>query len=56
VANRAAAGDSRVKSLYYDNNALGLDLLGCDWHPSQHDDQILANTLTSFLGTLPLSW
>ncbi|GAA1805788.1 hypothetical protein GCM10009682_29570 [Luedemannella flava] len=56
VATRNAAGDSRVKALYYDNNALGLDLMGCDWHPSQHDEQLLASTLTSFIGTLPLSW
>ncbi|GIE86050.1 polysaccharide deacetylase family protein [Actinoplanes regularis] len=39
----------RTQALYYDNAALGLDLLGCDWHPSQHDHEILAGTLTTFL-------
>ncbi|MFI1989021.1 SGNH/GDSL hydrolase family protein [Actinoplanes sp. NPDC020271] len=39
----------RVSALYYDNNALGLDLLGCDWHPSLHDHAILAGTLTTYL-------
>jgi lysophospholipase L1-like esterase len=48
--------DARISALYYDNNALGMDLLGCDWHPSQHDHQILANALTKHLGTLPLAW
>ena len=49
-------GDTRVTSLYYDNTALGLDLLGCDWHPSLHDDQIIAGTITNFIATLPLTW
>lgn len=49
VSDRNANGDRRVAALYYDNNALGLDLLGCDWHPSQHDHAILADTLTTFL-------
>ncbi len=39
----------RVSALYYDNAALGLDLLGCDWHPSLHDHAILAGTLTTYL-------
>ncbi|GAA1770163.1 cellulose binding domain-containing protein [Luedemannella helvata] len=56
VATRTARGDTRVRALYYDNNALGLDLLGCDWHPSLRDNQLIANRLTSFLGTLPLTW
>ena len=56
VQARNAAGDSKVKALYYDNNALGMDLLGCDWHPSQHDDQILATTLTSLIATFSLTW
>ena len=43
-------------ALYYDNSALGLDMLGCDWHPSQHDDQILAGALSQHLSTLPLTW
>lgn len=49
-------GDSRVRSLYYDNSALGLDLLGCDWHPSLHDDKILANALTQFITGLSPAW
>ena len=56
VKARNDAGDARVSALYYDNNALGLDLLGCDWHPSQHDHQILAATITKHLATLPLGW
>ncbi len=56
VATRNAQGDARVKSLYYDNSALGLDLTGCDWHPSRHDDQAIAGAITGFLGTLPLNW
>jgi lysophospholipase L1-like esterase len=39
----------RVSALYYDNAALGLDLLGCDWHPSLRDHAILAGTLTTHL-------
>lgn len=56
VKTRNAAGDARVSALYYDNTALGLDLLGCDWHPSQHDHQILAATIAKHLATLPLTW
>jgi peptidoglycan/xylan/chitin deacetylase (PgdA/CDA1 family)/lysophospholipase L1-like esterase len=53
VRERDAQGDHRVRALYYDNTALGLDLLGCDWHPSLHDHEILARTLTGFLRALP---
>ena len=56
VKTRNDAGDSRVSALYYDNTALGLDLLGCDWHPSRHDHQILAAAIAGHLATLPLSW
>jgi lysophospholipase L1-like esterase len=56
VKTRNDAGDSRVSSLYYDDTALGLDHLGCDWHPSQHDHQIIARSLTQYLSTLPLTW
>ena len=56
VQARNSAGDARVSSLYYNNSALGLDLLGCDWHPSQHDHQILAGALSQHLSTLPLTW
>ncbi|MBG0563765.1 polysaccharide deacetylase family protein [Actinoplanes aureus] len=53
---RAAAGDRRVRALHYDNAALGLDLLGCDWHPSARDHQLLSGALTSFLSGLPVRW
>jgi hypothetical protein len=56
VETRRAGGDTRVSSLYYDNNALGLDLLGCDWHPSQRDHQILSGVLSRHLTTLALTW
>jgi len=56
VKTRNDAGDARVSALYYDNTALGLDLLGCDWHPSQHDHQILAAAIAQHLATLPLTW
>ncbi|MGX7674604.1 cellulose binding domain-containing protein [Plantactinospora sp. DSM 117369] len=56
VKARNDAGDARVSSLYYDNNTLGMDLLGCDWHPSQRDHQILATALTQHLANLPLTW
>jgi len=56
VQTRTSQGDSRVRALYYDDNALGLDHLGCDWHPSLHDHQILATTLSGFITSLPLTW
>ncbi|MEU4689884.1 polysaccharide deacetylase family protein [Actinoplanes sp. NPDC023714] len=49
VAERA---DRRVRSLHYDNAALGLDLLGCDWHPSARDHELLAGALTPVLRNL----
>ena len=56
VQQRNSQGDARVHALYYDNNALGLDTLGCDWHPSARDHRILAATLSAYLNTLPLNW
>ncbi|SCF06153.1 GDSL-like Lipase/Acylhydrolase family protein [Micromonospora matsumotoense] len=56
VQTRVSRGDTRIRSLYYDDNALGLDKLGCDWHPSRRDDQLLAGALTRFVNTLPLTW
>ncbi|MEU7982903.1 cellulose binding domain-containing protein [Micromonospora sp. NPDC049081] len=56
VQTRTSRGDTRIRSLYYDDNALGLDKLGCDWHPSRRDDQLLAGALTRFVNTLPLTW
>ncbi|MDI6098873.1 cellulose binding domain-containing protein [Actinoplanes sp. NEAU-A12] len=55
VAERNAAGDDAVHSLNY-GSALGLDLLGCDWHPSLRDHGILAGSVTSFVKGLPLNW
>jgi lysophospholipase L1-like esterase len=52
VQERNDRGDSRVRHWYYD----GLDYLGCHWHPSLRDHQLVADQLTSFLGTLRLRW
>lgn len=49
----AAGGDPRVHALHYD---VPLDLLGCDWHPSAADHRLLADALTSYLGSLKLRW
>ncbi len=54
VQDRTNAGDSRVGYWYYDDP--GLDRLGCDWHPSVHDDQIISGLLNSYLATLSLTW
>lgn len=56
VTTRTSQGDPRIRSLYYNDTTLGLDKLGCDWHPSLHDHQILASTLTDYVATLPLDW
>ncbi|MEU6730071.1 polysaccharide deacetylase family protein [Nonomuraea wenchangensis] len=56
VRERNSQGDRRVSALHYDNDALGLDLLGCDWHPSLHDHRLLAGALGRFIGTLPVRW
>jgi hypothetical protein len=56
VQTRTSQGDTRVRSLYIDNNALGMDLLGCDWHPSLRDHGILATALTGLITGLPLGW
>ncbi|HEX6354698.1 SGNH/GDSL hydrolase family protein [Actinophytocola sp.] len=52
VQERNAAGDNRVRHWHYD----GLDYLGCHWHPSLRDHQLIADKLTAFLATLPLRW
>ena len=54
VRDRNAQGDNRVVYWYYDDP--NLDRLGCDWHPSLHDDRIISGLLNTFIGTLPLSW
>ncbi|MFB4273320.1 polysaccharide deacetylase family protein [Nonomuraea sp. GTA35] len=56
VRERNSQGDRRVSALHYDNDALGFDLLGCDWHPSLHDHRLLAGALGRFIGTLPVRW
>jgi len=53
---RVSHGDRNIKVLYYGDNALGLDHLGCDWHPSLHDDRLLAGALTSFISSLAPAW
>ncbi|HUR02263.1 MAG TPA: SGNH/GDSL hydrolase family protein [Nonomuraea sp.] len=54
VQERNSSGDTRVRYWYYDNS--GLDYLGCDWHPSVHDHEIIAGRLGDFIATLPLRW
>ncbi|MFD1145552.1 SGNH/GDSL hydrolase family protein [Saccharothrix hoggarensis] len=50
----AERGDDRVRHWYYDNT--GLDYLGCHWHPSAHDHQVISERLDAFVATLPLRW
>jgi lysophospholipase L1-like esterase len=54
VADRNSRGDHRVVYWYYDDP--NLDRLGCDWHPSVHDDNIISGLLDNFIATLPLRW
>lgn len=54
VRDRNARGDDRVGYWYYDDP--GLDRLGCDWHPSLHDHQIISGLLDRYLAALPLDW
>jgi hypothetical protein len=54
VAARNSQGDSRVAFWYYDDPSL--DRLGCDFHPSAHDDQIISGLLNNRIATLPLTW
>ncbi|WP_281901441.1 cellulose binding domain-containing protein [Phytohabitans aurantiacus] len=54
VQERTAAGDSRVR--YWLQDGTGLDLLGCHWHYSTRDDQLIADRLGTFIGTLSLNW
>ena len=54
VQDRNNAGDSRVRYWYYDDPSL--DRLGCDWHPSAHDHQVISGLLNNFIATLPLTW
>lgn len=52
VAERNAAGDSRVRYWYYGNE--GLDYGGCHWHPSTADHRVIAGQLTDYLEGLGL--
>jgi hypothetical protein len=52
VKERHAQGDGQVRYWYYETS--GLDFLGCDWHPSQRDHQVLASRLTDFINGLNL--
>ncbi|WP_233624439.1 SGNH/GDSL hydrolase family protein [Actinoplanes sp. ATCC 53533] len=54
VQERTAAGDSRVR--YWTLDGTGLDLLGCHWHYSTRDHQLIADRLGTYLSTLSLSW
>ncbi|MER7492863.1 SGNH/GDSL hydrolase family protein [Streptomyces pharetrae] len=54
VRDRNARGDDRVGYWYYDDP--GLDRLGCDWHPSLRDHQIISGLLDQHLATLALDW
>jgi lysophospholipase L1-like esterase len=54
VQQRNAAGDSRVRYWLLDGS--GLDSSGCHYHYSTHDDQLIADRLSAFIGSLPLSW
>ncbi|WP_256096474.1 SGNH/GDSL hydrolase family protein [Streptomyces sp. LUP30] len=54
VKARTDAGDGRVRYWLLDDS--GLDFLGCHWHYSAHDDRIIADRLTSFIGSLPTAW
>ena len=54
VQTRNGMGDKNVYYWYYDSPSL--DHLGCDFHPSLHDDGIISGLLNTFIGTLPLHW
>ncbi|WP_243710214.1 cellulose binding domain-containing protein [Micromonospora sp. KC213] len=54
VQERTNAGDNRVRYWALDSN--GLDLLGCHWHYSTRDHQLIADRLGTYLGSLSLGW
>jgi hypothetical protein len=54
VEDRNGQGDDRVGYLSYAD--AGLDLLGCDYHPSVADHEILSGLLNDYIATLPLTW
>lgn len=54
VQDLSRHGDHRVYYWYYDSPSL--DHLGCDYHPSVHDDKIISGLLDTFIAALPLNW
>jgi lysophospholipase L1-like esterase len=54
VQERTGAGDSRVRYWFLDDT--GLDFLGCDWHYSTRDHQIVADRFGTFVDGLGLDW
>jgi lysophospholipase L1-like esterase len=54
VQERVNAGDGRVH--YWSIDGSGLDFLGCHWHYSTRDHQIVADRLNTFVGSLSLGW
>jgi len=42
--------DDRVRYWYYSNE--GLDYMGCHWHPSLHDHQVIAERLLDYLSSI----
>lgn len=54
VRERNARGDQRIRHWYYPET--DLDYMGCHWHPSAHDHEIIAGRLGDYLATVPLRW
>ncbi|WP_229872622.1 RICIN domain-containing protein, partial [Promicromonospora soli] len=54
VQERTGAGDSRVR--YWSVDSAGLDFLGCDWHYSTRDHQVIAGRFRTFVDSLALGW
>jgi hypothetical protein len=54
VKDRNTKGDAKVFYWYYDDAKH--DKLGCDWHPSLHDDAIISGDLEALVATLPVKW
>jgi hypothetical protein len=49
-----SAGDGQVRYWFLDGD--GLDFLGCDWHYSTRDHEIVADRFSTFVNGLPLNW
>ncbi|MBE1875837.1 RICIN domain-containing protein [Myceligenerans sp. TRM 65318] len=54
VRERADAGDSRVRYWFLDST--GLDLLGCHWHYSTADHELIADRFRTYVDGLALDW